>query len=155
MNKNMPADSLHILGLSSYSYLDFFLVNYSCFPDRSEIFLVNYSGSLKCIERNLVDYSCFGSCPRSEGLLRKVVYLIEREAGCTHQAAMDGAAKNLLKSLKLRSRQKRDRQREREIYKNIYKLESVCLFACLFGFPMSAHVAALLAEDSLPVLVII
>ena len=120
----MPADSLHILGLSSYSYLDFFLVNYSCFPDRSEKFLVNYSCSLKCIERNLVDYSCFGSCPRSEGLLRKVVYLIEREAGrqsWLHSSGCHGwCCQNLLKSLKLRSRQKRDRQRERYIYIQIH-----------------------------------
>ena len=30
--------------------------------------LVNYSCSLKCIEKNLVNYSYFGSCPKFEAI---------------------------------------------------------------------------------------
>ena len=48
-------------------YLDFFLVNYSC--------------SLKCIEKNLVNYSYFGSCPRFEVFLIMNLYGIIFKSG--------------------------------------------------------------------------
>ena len=34
------------------------------------MFLVNYSCFLKCIEKNLVNYSCFGSDPKSKMFLQ-------------------------------------------------------------------------------------
>jgi hypothetical protein len=42
------------------------LVNYSYSSNRFEIFLNKYSCSLKCIEKNLVNCTYFGSCPRCE-----------------------------------------------------------------------------------------
>ena len=47
------------------------LVNYSCSSNQFESFLVDYTYSSKCNEKNLVNYSsCFGSCPRSARFLR-------------------------------------------------------------------------------------
>ena len=66
--KKTPANSLWILGLSSYNSFDFFLVNYSSFSIWSKFFLVDYSCSSKCNGENLVNYSYFGSCPRSRVL---------------------------------------------------------------------------------------
>ena len=39
-------------------------VNFFEYIIMLENFLVNYSCSLKYVEKNLVNYSCFGSCPR-------------------------------------------------------------------------------------------
>ena len=45
-----------------------------------EIFLVNYSCSLKCIEKNLVNYGYFGNCPRSAIFLLNLVWEIDCQA---------------------------------------------------------------------------
>ena len=45
---------------------EIFVVNHSGSSNWLETFLVIYSFSLKCIEKNLVNYSYFGVCPRSE-----------------------------------------------------------------------------------------
>ena len=61
--------------------LGVFLVTCSCSWNRFKFFLVKYSFSLRCEKNNLVNYSYFDSCPRSEELQQDEIELIHVMAG--------------------------------------------------------------------------
>ena len=51
------------------------------FSNWIEIFLVNYGCSLKCIEKNLVNYGYFDNCPSSERIsLRQFIMWCKKNA---------------------------------------------------------------------------